>query len=81
MGESVECGDCRRTVPIVPGTFRVSVPHIAQRPVGQCPVVEWPWEPCAGNEKRWWRDSLVHPAIRLAQQHAILGSDDCWDLP
>lgn len=66
---TVECEHCLRDVPVAPGHFKVSSPHV--EPCG---------DPCIGNTKRQWRDGgLVHGAIRLAQQYAILDDNAYWE--
>lgn len=72
----VHCDKCWRDVPVAPGHFNVAVPHVRyQTPMGSKVM----YEPCLGNEKREWREALSHPAVKLAQQHAILDDDAYWE--
>lgn len=77
---TVQCDHCQRVVPVAPHHFAVSVPHVRVDCVGyDTPAVSMQGGPCAGNEKRTWRDELAHPATVLAQQHAILDDDLYWE--
>ena len=70
---TVTCEYCKRVVPIAPGRFNVSVPHVAEPPGFVQPVI------CNGNEKRLWLAGLTHPADALARQHHVMQEDALWE--
>lgn len=81
---SVVCEHCNRAVPIAPGRYNVSVPHVRFVSAGVSSGYGTPsfpdeYGPCPGNEKRAWRDSLVHPSQALAMRQHILDDDRYWE--
>jgi hypothetical protein len=77
-GTVITCDHCQRIVPIAPGYWNVSVPHVRTRADGTG-VFCAEWSVCTGNEKRTWRDQLTHPALRLGLQATILDDDKYWE--
>ena len=70
---TVTCSECGRTIPVAPGYFNVTAPHVS------VPAHTGVARVCGGNDKREWRDALVHEATRIAQQYAILDDDAYWE--